>query len=627
MKLLEIQESAKIKSLSSISCISQCILQLVLNSIDANASEIEVVLNSSEQTCKVSDNGDGVNSACINYIGKMNYTSKTKDTLYGYKGEALASIANISNLEITTRSHSTTHSIIISNGIQIYRGYSKVPRRTIGTTLTITDLFSKFPIRRKTNNPLKIIKDIKRFLEPIILVSLGISFLVIDQLNKTKILSLRKCNDSMAIFKQLFEYKSDLYRVDSKLTGLSCEGFVGSCQAGKRLQFVYLNGKFIVDEYLYDFINKCFNSYSANRSYSSIEMFPVYLLKITCSNDNFTTSLGLVKFRDWPKVQKMIQIALDSHFLDHEAPVLEDSPNKIQSVIPNAPIFTDTSGIVNFKGLFWDQDFISERERLLEPSFKQKLEKPISFRIKPSAIKPSASSFWAQDALLKWDNPIFKPAKIQLQSFQTVESTVSRSDLNRIQVIGQIDKKFIACRVDDRILIFDQHAVDERIQLERLLESMFSNDKLNTSRFETNVEVKFSVSEHWNLKHRREFFKAWGFIIDENYIVKKGSITSIVTVVVSQVPYVVFDRLKDAETLELVLRRLLNWELESGVGVASIPAPLLDLIKSKACRSAIMFGRSLSNEECCQLIRGLIECKVPFQCAHGRPSVVPIATI
>jgi DNA mismatch repair protein MLH3 len=61
--------------------------------------------------------------------------------------------------------------------------------------------------------------------------------------------------------------------------------------------------------------------------------------------------------------------------------------------------------------------------------------------------------------------------------------------------------------------------------------------------------------------------------------------------------------------------------------ISSCPEGLIDLINSRACRSAIMFNDELSLQECRELVRKLCECIFPFMCAHGRPSMVPLIDI
>ncbi|KAG5190051.1 hypothetical protein JKP88DRAFT_205766 [Tribonema minus] len=56
-----------------------------------------------------------------------------------------------------------------------------------------------------------------------------------------------------------------------------------------------------------------------------------------------------------------------------------------------------------------------------------------------------------------------------------------------------------------------------------------------------------------------------------------------------------------------------------------IPSTIHHILKYKACHGAIRFGDLLSQEQCCELVHGLSQCRLPFQCAHGRPSMVPLA--
>jgi DNA mismatch repair protein MLH3 len=89
-----------------------------------------------------------------------------------------------------------------------------------------------------------------------------------------------------------------------------------------------------------------------------------------------------------------------------------------------------------------------------------------------------------------------------------------------------------------------------------------------------------------------------------------------------------FRIIHDAD-LSLLLKQVLEWleSLDTSFYLYTIPIPILEHLKSKACRSAIMFGEELSLSQCKRLIRELSGCKIPFQCAHGRPSVAPLVQV
>jgi DNA mismatch repair protein MLH3 len=62
----------------------------------------------------------------------------------------------------------------------------------------------------------------------------------------------------------------------------------------------------------------------------------------------------------------------------------------------------------------------------------------------------------------------------------------------------------------------------------------------------------------------------------------------------------------------------------SSVLVSGVPQPIRDCLNSKACRSAVMFGKSIDKTKAATLIKEVMGCKHPFQCAHGRPSLIPL---
>lgn len=134
-----------------------------------------------------------------------------------------------------------------------------------------------------------------------------------------------------------------------------------------------------------------------------------------------------------------------------------------------APVHTDIVGVVGSKGLFWDQEFITA------PTCDD-VPRPNRLSIKSSALKRQANSdsLWAMDELSKWNKRLPSPNMIasapSLQTSKGVSrywpslnyvSSLSRDDLSRLQVVGQVDGKFIAC-ILKRYCLFSTHDLVNR---------------------------------------------------------------------------------------------------------------------------------------------------------------------
>ncbi|KAJ3874681.1 hypothetical protein F5051DRAFT_87327 [Lentinula edodes] len=264
----------------------------------------------------------------------------------------------------------------------------------------------------------------------------------------------------------------------------------------------------------------------------------------------------------------------------------------------------------------------------------------------------------------------------------------NKDDIRGARVISQVDRKFVACVFNKdlvngdlrknksspenlTLILIDQHAADERIRVERFLKELCLGFLRNCSgQEEGGVEMRhltppmpvlLTRHEASRLAHSKQIessFHSWGIRFADLAQIELGIDTSssgfdrdndrYVQVFTVCVPEVVADKLTMGNELrDLVKGYLAQLELdlpdmsriqgkhsETSVDESDwlkalrwCPRELLDLVNSKACRGAIMFNDTLTNEQCIRLVHQLSETVFPFQCAHGRPSLVPLANL
>ncbi|SPO03544.1 related to dna mismatch repair homologue (hpms2) [Cephalotrichum gorgonifer] len=282
-------------------------------------------------------------------------------------------------------------------------------------------------------------------------------------------------------------------------------------------------------------------------------------------------------------------------------------------------------------------------------------------------------SEWVADILKTWVNPVFAPVQPAIPktyedtllsgatsqilppgtpSTAPLQSRISRHALLSAEVISQVDKKFILIKLppaaqdpppaddDDPslLVLIDQHAADERCHLEELTRAYFSlSGRAASDPLPEPIRFEVPRREGALLLRFREHFARWGVA----YGVARTEVT------VLGLPPSILERCRQEPRLLIELLRAEIWKLDergalppgpssSGRGEAGdtggewvrlfngCPAGILDLLNSRACRSAIMFNDPLSRDECVSLVSRLASCALPFQCAHGRPSMVPL---
>ncbi|QSZ32073.1 hypothetical protein DSL72_001642 [Monilinia vaccinii-corymbosi] len=292
---------------------------------------------------------------------------------------------------------------------------------------------------------------------------------------------------------------------------------------------------------------------------------------------------------------------------------------------------------------------------------------------------------WIENILNKWENPIFPPAEpsiphvsmegLDLQTQELIRGLhhhcsqieiekafketssglhgrISKDTLRDANIVSQVDKKFILVNLQTRsafgiepsamLVIIDQHAADERIRIEALLSdfltppmisSIPASTSVSTSPLDKPLAFDISTKDSQLFRTYINHFSYWGVIYSLS--------PTAITITIQYLPPLITARLVANPSL---LLHILRTELYSYhehptphpaitpestwvERISYIPKGILELLNSRACRSAIMFNDELGVDECKELVRRLAHCKFPFMCAHGRMSMVPLGEL
>lgn len=265
---------------------------------------------------------------------------------------------------------------------------------------------------------------------------------------------------------------------------------------------------------------------------------------------------------------------------------------------------------------------------------------------------------------------------------------VSKEALRRAELVAQVDTKFILVKVpfgqvyDVRtgvqasstsscLVLIDQHAADERCRVEGLMKDYFTRRTTNAScsGWDAVTEVlpkplffELSRQDRDVLCRSQGHFAHWGICYEveipgagQNMGSKKSKDKGVgpkARVSVRSLPPAILERCRTEPRLLSDLIRTEAWKLNDESGPSQqprsnrtlpgdvdgsspawvslfhgCPRGILDLINSRSCRSAIMFNDPLTRDQCAELLGRLVQCAFPFQCAHGRPSMVPLVDL
>ncbi|RPB14618.1 hypothetical protein P167DRAFT_604057 [Morchella conica CCBAS932] len=281
------------------------------------------------------------------------------------------------------------------------------------------------------------------------------------------------------------------------------------------------------------------------------------------------------------------------------------------------------------------------------------------------------------DALLKnWKNPVFAPTEAPIHitkncthhcgptsstSTTTTSPTapttttttlgkLTKPGLATATVIAQLDRKYILLKMrglssstaePELLVLLDQHAASERIRVEALFASLTTTPPQTLL---TPLLYVLNERDAGLLVRYAGVLREWGVC----YHVSEGQGGQGQTLHITALPSAVADRCSAEPALALAMVRRHVYALSEDKGwsaaapsgggggagggdwvkrLAGCPGGLVEMVNSRACRGAVMFGDVLEMEECVSLVRGLAGCRFPFMCAHGRPCMVPLVDL
>ncbi|XP_077781648.1 DNA mismatch repair protein Mlh3 isoform X4 [Podarcis muralis] len=220
--------------------------------------------------------------------------------------------------------------------------------------------------------------------------------------------------------------------------------------------------------------------------------------------------------------------------------------------------------------------------------------------------------------------------------------------IDSVQVLNQVDNKFIACLINttadenedtggNLLVLVDQHAAHERIRLEQLITDSYEKQpeklgkkKLLASTVCPPLEIEITEEQRRLLWCCQKSLEDLG--LELSFPENNRS-----QILIGKVPLCFVE--KEANELrrgrqtvtKSIVQEFIREEIEllqsTGGARGTLPLTILKVLASQACHGAIKFNHSLTLEESCHLMEALSCCQLPFQCAHGRPSMLPLADV
>jgi DNA mismatch repair protein MutL len=560
--------------------------ELLENSIDAGAKDIVVELeNSGIDSISVSDNGSGMSKENAKMALLQHATSKISkiedlDNIHtlGFRGEALASIASISELVIHTFDGETIPLTISSkDGITTLKDG---PARNRGTTIRSSRIFANIPARRKflKSEATEYRYIFETFLN-IVLESFGIRFKLIK--NGKLALDLLTAENRLQRITQVFSYikVSDLTTINYQDSQHKIEGYLlkpGANIGSTPKQYFFINNRYIKNPVLFKAVKEGYATALMAHDQPSFFIYlnipsnefdvNVHPRKLEVRFENSNHIYGLVKRAVQFSIEKSAQAQLQERL---------PQINNIKPPKTSAPILKSKSGAA--------QSFLDFKKP--EPSINSSLEftKNLLNETRIIANESDKKPIEAEVILTKNNKPSF------MQIFNTYIVTVNEGSL----------------------LVIDQHAAHERVNFERLKISLEEKGSLQKQDLLIPEVIKINAAEAIVLRERNDLLQKIGF----EYELSKDEckLRSIPLLISKSDPLTIFTQ---------ILGELQKSEPED---IASWRKISDKLISTMACHASIRAGRRMEQIEIENLLKDMFSCKLPYSCPHGRPIIWEIS--
>lgn len=641
---------------------SSVVKELVENAIDAKATSITVEIKEGGITfMRIADNGSGIEKEQVPMAFLRHSTSKIRNvedlshiSSLGFRGEALSSIAAVSQVELITKTHENTFGTryCISGGIEESLEDAGAPN---GTTFLIRQLFYNTPARRKfLKTPMTEASHVGELMMRLALSHPEVSFQFIN--NGQVKLHTSGNGQLRDVIYHIYgrEIASNLLNVDFEKNGIHIKGLIGKpliSRGNRNFETYFVGGRYIKSSIIYKAIEDAYKDFSMQHKY------PFVVLHIDVNSEEVDVNVHPTKmelrFSNQQEVYNAVYEAVEHALHERElipqvtvdvptamvpkeersgartpfpvrpqAPVRPQTP--VRSQTPDKPPVpakeernldyfmaqmkkrvesyhaqNSSAEVTDKTAVFKPEvqiDRVKETTSYLKKPQKQTVSKP--------AVKPEIIS--------KSEVPL-KPDKVennkneQLNLFE--ENFIKKEIRAEYKLIGQVFDTYWLTEYHDNLYIIDQHAAHERVLYEKTMKSLKNRD-FTSQMISPPIILHLSMQEEELLNQYIDQFTRIGFEIEEfgqeSYAVRA-------------VPDNLFSIAKKDLLMEMID------SLSTEVSRNSTSELIDEKIASMSCKAAVKGNMKLSAIEVDALIGELLTLDNPYHCPHGRPTIIAMS--
>lgn len=580
---------------------ASAVKELIENAIDAGADKIQLIVkDAGKSLIQVIDNGCGMSGTDARMSFERHATSKIKkaEDLFairtmGFRGEAMASIAAIAQVELKTRRHEDElGSCICIEGSEVIK--QEACAAVAGTSISVKNLFYNIPARRNflKSNPVEMRHIIDEF-QRVALAHPEVFFTLHHDGQEVYHLPATTLKQRVI---HLFgnNYNQRLVPVEEDTTIINLRGFVGKPEFAKRTrgeQFFFVNNRFIKDPYLNHAVLTAFEELLPDDTY------PLYVLFIDIDPSkidiNVHPTKTEIKYQDEKAIYAIIRSAVKRSLGRYNiTPSLDfDQENSIEHLITPKPFEEIIAPVIAFNPDF--NPFKTDRELPF-------LRDSSGNRSNPDRSNPIPNNWDTLYEISKKDNTVQQEIHVEEKLAVNDQEIAKSTD----RQFFQVHNRFIMSQIKSGFMLINQQAAHERILYERFLQQLQNHSGVSQqSLFPQSLTLNGADFEL--LRELMPDIRALGFDIRE---FGKN------TVVVEGIP-ADLNNVGEHELLERLLEGFKN-------NLSILKLDKRDnLARSLARNAAIKAGTKLSAEEMNQLTDQLFACQMPNVALNGKPVI------
>lgn len=585
MPIIKVMDEILANKIAAGEVVERCasvVKELVENSIDAESTEIKVeLLESGLKEIKVTDNGKGMEKEDAVLAFSRHATSKIidEDDLYhidtlGFRGEALASIASVSDVTLKTSMGDVGTFVHIKGGKVLEVTPSEARK---GTIICVKDLFYNTPARLKHMKSLYTeLASITEYMNKLSLSKPNIKFIVTN--NGSVLLNTDGSGILLKTIKSIYgiSVAKKMIEIHGENEDYMVDGYISLPEvhrANRNHMITLVNGRVVRNVELNRVINEAYHSFKPDNRY------PITVINIIVDPSlidvNIHPTKMDIKFSKLEHLMELIDTLIQN--------VLRKK-NLIPEVVIEEPKKEEKKNdfIESIRKPYYQEQKL-EFDVVNEPSYEEVLE-------------PNVDLIESKEESQK--------EEIMLEHPEIIEEKKER--LPDLYPVGLVHGTYIICQNDLGMYLIDQHAAKERINYE-MYKKKLGNPKEGSTLLLFPFTMEFANNEYIVLKENFEVLRNMGFVLEE---------FGIHSIIVKEHPTwlpIGYEEMATRKIIDVIL------EKEKDFSIEKFNEKIATML---SCKMAIKANMNISHEEMEALIQDLRLCDNPFNCPHGRPTMI-----